>query len=109
MQGPHRLVVEEYTFKEPHVKYLQQALRSAGRFLLVQNLPPHATRRDLIQMFRGFKLLEGEHSGPCAAASPLVVAAAGKTGHADHMQAAACTCKAAKQQPERIPTPFHRC
>lgn len=60
--------------KETHLSVLQTALRSSGRFLLVQNIPSSATRRDMTGMFRGFRLLEGDSVGPCAppAALPML-------------------------------------
>eukprot|EP00892_Ulva_mutabilis_P011036 jgi/Ulvmu1/8304/UM042_0009.1 len=62
--GPHRVSVEEYTLQETQLRVLQQALKSYGRYLLVQNLPQEVTYRDLIQAFRGFRLLEGDSTGP---------------------------------------------
>lgn len=68
MQGSQKVSVQEYTWKDTQMKILQQALRSSGRFLLVNHLPAAATRRDMINMFRGFRLLEGDELGPCVPA-----------------------------------------
>lgn len=68
MQGSQKVAVQEYTWKDTQMKILQQALRSSGRFLLVNHLPAAATRRDMINMFRGFRLLEGDELGPCVSA-----------------------------------------
>jgi RNA recognition motif-containing protein len=60
LQGPHKVTVraEEYEREGSTSLPVRLAEESQGRYLLLTNLPYNCTKSDILQLFKGSKMLD---------------------------------------------------